>query len=60
MNRVAEAKRFFESHGRDIDRARFAYHFGEMPQAEMLEVLARYQNPDGGFGHGLEVDIKAP
>src|SRR5437764_10265407 len=60
MDRVSKAKRFFEDHGRDIDRARFAYHFGEMPQAELLEVLARYQNQDGGFGRGLEPDIKAP
>src|SRR5262249_32660882 len=26
----------------------------------LLAILGQYQNPDGGFGCGLEVDIKAP
>ncbi len=59
MNSVARADTFFAHNGRDIDQARFGYHFGKVSQAEMLSVLERYQNSDGGF-HGLEVDIKAP
>ena len=59
MNSAARAGAFFAHNGRDIDQARFAYHFGTLSQAEMLSVLERYQNNDGGF-HGLEVDIKAP
>ncbi|HEY7126004.1 MAG TPA: prenyltransferase/squalene oxidase repeat-containing protein [Ktedonobacterales bacterium] len=59
MNAVARAGRFLEQHGRDIDRARFAYHFGTTSQEELLAVLSRYQNADGGFAR-LEVDIKAP
>jgi hypothetical protein len=53
------ARAFLEAHGRDIDRARFAFHFEGAPLAELLQVLESYQNPDGGF-FGLEVDIKAP
>jgi hypothetical protein len=56
---VQKAANFFQTQGRDIDQALFQYHFGDLPQEEMLAVLARYQNPDGGFS-GLEVDIAAP
>jgi hypothetical protein len=59
MDSIAQARTFFASNGRDIDKARFAYHFEGAAQVDLLAVLARYQNPDGGF-HGLEVDIKAP
>lgn len=59
MNSVARARDFLASQGRDIDRVRFDYHFGKASQEELLAVLGRYQNPDGGF-FGLEVDIKAP
>ena len=53
------ARDFLASQGRDIDRVRFEYHFGKASQEELLAVLGRYQNADGGF-FGLEVDIKAP
>jgi hypothetical protein len=59
MNAVARAGHFLEQQGRDIDRARFAYHFSAGSQEELLAVLGRYQNADGGFAR-LEVDIKAP
>jgi hypothetical protein len=59
MDPVTRARTFFETNGRDIDRARFAYHFGTGTQDDLLDVLGRYQNEDGGF-HGLEVDISAP
>lgn len=59
MSVVAQAERFFQQNGRDIDQARFAYHFGDLSQDDLLAVLSRYQNSDGGFGHGLEVDIAA-
>lgn len=59
MDILTRAQQFFEHNGRDIDRARFAYHFGDLSLEELLATLQRYQNPDGGF-FGLEVDIKAP
>lgn len=59
MDAISRAGSFFEFHGRDIDRARFAYHFGSGTLDELMEVVARYQNSDGGF-RGLEVDIAAP
>jgi hypothetical protein len=60
VDAIARARSFFQANGRDIDQARFAYHFGDLPQEEHLSVLDRYQNPDGGFGNGLEPDISAP
>lgn len=59
MQIIDRAREFFQENGRDIDRARFNYHFGRLPLEALLEVLARYQNQDGGF-FGLEVDIAAP
>jgi hypothetical protein len=59
MNILQKAANFFQNQGRDIDQALFHYHFGDLPQEEMLAVLGRYQNADGGFW-GLEVDIAAP
>lgn len=32
---------------------------GERPSKSLLE-LKNYQNPDGGFGHGLEPDLRLP
>lgn len=60
MDVLAKAGTFLASQGRDIERARFDYHFGAGSQDAVIAALAHYQNPDGGFGNNLEVDIKAP
>jgi hypothetical protein len=60
MNPVQSAGEFLRVHGRDIDRARFAFHFGDGSRQDLIAALEHYQNDDGGFGHGLEVDIAAP
>jgi hypothetical protein len=60
MDAVERASSFFQDNGRTIDQARFHYHFGELSQEDLLDVLRGYQNPDGGFANGLEVDIAAP
>ncbi len=54
------AMAFVEEQGRDLDRALLAYHFAEGPAEEALSALAAYQNDDGGFGHGLEPDLRTP
>ena len=59
MDVINKARVFLQKNGRDIDQARFDYHFGELPLDSLLKVLGRYQNPDGGF-KGLECDINAP
>src|SRR5690349_7338849 len=57
---VDRARGFFAGWGRELDRARFAYHFAGGSREALLEALGKYQNGDGGFGQGLEPDITAP
>lgn len=59
-SQLAEAKRFIFREGRLLDRKCFLFHFENGPQSAVLEVLACYQNADGGFGHGLEPDVMCP
>lgn len=59
LERVQKAGEFLKAAGRDIDQAQYAYHVDGAPLDELMGVLARYQNADGGF-RGLEVDIAAP
>ncbi|MBN1483151.1 MAG: hypothetical protein JXA37_00375 [Chloroflexia bacterium] len=54
------ARQFIYRHGDLLTRRRFAYHFERGPIEAVLDVLACYQNSDGGFGHGLELDILCP
>jgi hypothetical protein len=60
MVSVTRAGEFVHTHGRDIDKALFDFHFGKAHHDTVLEALSKYQNDDGGFGHGLEPDIKGP
>jgi hypothetical protein len=36
------------------------HHFGNGSAEAVIDALAAFQNDDGGFGKGLEVDIKSP
>ena len=46
--------------GRDIEIARFNYHFNNGDRSDVSNALSIYQNRDGGFGHGLEPDALNP
>ncbi len=52
------ATKFVRNHARDLDRLMFSYKFENAPKNEVLQVLAKYQNSDGGFGHGIEPDFR--
>ncbi|MWA07438.1 hypothetical protein F8568_045385 [Actinomadura sp. LD22] len=52
------AWQFMRLNARLIDRHRFALHFHGAPAAPLLTALAAYQNPDGGYGHALEPDLR--
>ncbi len=43
-----------------LERHRFASLFLDGERQAVLEALHPYQNPDGGFGNGLEPDVRAP
>jgi len=57
---VDRAERFMWLNGRLIDRLRFAHLFRDAPASLVVEALRPYQNPDGGFGHGIEPDLRGP
>lgn len=54
------AEAWLHTQGRPIDRALFDCVFHQGSTAAVLRELAAYQNPDGGFGHGLEPDLRTP
>lgn len=57
---VARATDFIWRTARLIDRLQFAYLFLNGSRDAVLAALCPYQNADGGFGNGLEPDIRAP
>jgi hypothetical protein len=54
----AAAERYLVLNARLIDRARFAYGFDDGPVSPVLHAVRAYQNPDGGFGHAIEPDLR--
>ncbi|NUP80184.1 MAG: hypothetical protein HOV96_21830 [Nonomuraea sp.] len=51
---------FMATHARVLDRHRFHLLMGESGQAAALAALDAYRNPDGGYGWGLEPDLRSP
>ena len=54
------AENFIWSAARLVDRHRYAMLFADGPAKLVVEALRGYRNPDGGFGHGLEPDLRCP
>ena len=54
------ARTFIYSHARLLDRHLFAALYEGAPAEPVLATLRAYQNPDGGFGHALEPDLRTP
>ncbi len=54
------ARQFLKTRARKLEWALFEYEFESGSQEPILNALAAYQNEDGGFGHGLEPDLRAP
>ncbi len=57
---LERAKTFIYSNARLLDRRRFQFLFEDGTSAAVIRALRAYQNPDGGFGNGLEPDIRGP
>lgn len=61
MNKLYQAARsFIYRNARPLDFARFRFHFEGGSREDVLNILAAYQNADGGFGHALEPDFWNP
>jgi hypothetical protein len=54
------AERFMFANARLLDRHRLAALLHGASAAPVLEALRAYRNTDGGFGHALEPDVRAP
>jgi hypothetical protein len=54
------ARGFMAGHARLLDRRRFELLFGDGDAEPVLAALRAYRNADGGYGHGLEPDLRAP
>ena len=54
------ARDFMATHARILDRRRFALRDGGGDADGVLAALGAYRNPDGGYGWGLEPDLRSP
>lgn len=60
---IDRASSFLAAHGRVLDRRRFALLTGDAGPTERTAVLAAvdgYRNGDGGYGWGIEPDLRVP
>ncbi|RJL30474.1 hypothetical protein [Bailinhaonella thermotolerans] len=57
LGAVAE---FMATHARVLDRRRFQFLVGEGDAAASVAALEAYRNADGGYGWGLEPDLRSP
>ncbi len=56
----AAAENFIWSAARLVDRHRYSMLFADGPSGPVVDALRGYRNPDGGFGHALEPDLRGP
>ncbi|MBT3240219.1 MAG: hypothetical protein HON98_09515 [Chloroflexi bacterium] len=59
-NAFEKAKNYLFKKGRKLDQALFKFHFEVGVFKEVVTELRNFQNSDGGFGHGLEADLRSP
>jgi hypothetical protein len=57
---ISAARDFMATHARVLDRRRFELCGGEADPSGALAALDGYRNPDGGYGWGLEADLRSP
>jgi hypothetical protein len=57
---AGQARVFLATHGRVLDRRRLGRMLDGEPAEGVLDALLAYRNADGGFGWGLEPDLRAP
>ena len=57
---LAAAEAFLAAHARVLDRRRFRLLMGQADPGSVVAALDAYRNPDGGYGWGLEPDLRSP
>ncbi|NUR85184.1 MAG: hypothetical protein HOY71_13955 [Nonomuraea sp.] len=56
---ITKAASFMATHARVVDRRRFPFLTGSGDPEAVLAAVDGYRNPDGGYGWGLEPDLRA-
>jgi hypothetical protein len=59
-DRKNEAVNFLKTQARPLEQSLYTFHFEGGSRDGVLDELSRFQNPDGGFGHGLDADLRLP
>jgi len=59
VNDLEKASEFMRTHARLLDRRRFELLFADGSAEEAFRALLAYRNSDGGFGYGLEPDLRS-
>jgi hypothetical protein len=57
---LSAAQTFMTTHARLLDRHRFDLHFSGADPGAALAAVDAHRNADGGYGWGLEPDLRAP
>jgi hypothetical protein len=57
---LAAARHFILTHARLLERRLYEVSYAGAAPASVAQVVRAYQNPDGGFGHALEPDLRCP
>jgi hypothetical protein len=57
---LSAARDFMATHARILDRRRFELLDGQSDPSGVLAALDGYRNGDGGYGWGLEADLRSP
>lgn len=60
QNQIDRIAAYIRIHGRPLEIAEWDALFHPENREPVLTQLLKYQNPDGGFGNGLEADIRMP
>lgn len=60
VGEVADIRNWMLRNARPLELARWRFLFEKGSREDVLDALAAYQNPDGGFGHALEADAWNP
>ncbi|MCY4062442.1 MAG: hypothetical protein OXG53_08740 [Chloroflexi bacterium] len=57
---LKKARQFVYRNGTLLERALYSWLFDGGSLQRLHQIILCYKNPDNGFGHGLEHDLKAP
>ena len=60
MSMFEKTRSFVYRYARPLDLARWQFHFENGSAESVIQILAAYQNEDGGFGYALEPDCWNP